>query len=67
METENNKKFYLCFWVGVDGGDREAYNVFYSELVLAADKDEAIDKYISSGKNFTQKEYYDAIEMKILK
>jgi hypothetical protein len=66
MDTEN-KKLYLCFWVG-DGGDRESYSVFYSKLVLAGDKDEALDKYISSGKNFGQdKEYYDAIEMKVIK
>ena len=62
----SDSKFYLCFWVG-DGGDRESYSVYYSKLVLAHSRDEALDKYISSGKNFAQhnnKDYYDAIEMK---
>lgn len=62
----SESKFYLCFWVG-DGGDRESYSVYYSKLVLARSRNEALDKYISSGKNFAHhnnKDYYDAIEMK---
>ena len=62
----SDSKFYLCFWVG-DGGDRESYSVYYSKLVLADNIDEALDKYIKSGKNVPQhnnKDYYDAIEMK---
>lgn len=61
-------KLFLCFWVG-DGSDRESYSVYYSELVQANNKKEALDKYLNSGKAFaydedTYKEYYDVIEMK---
>lgn len=39
----DGNKFYLCFWVG-DGGDRESYSVYYSKLVLANSKDEALSE-----------------------
>mgnify|MGYP001143049925 CR=1 FL=1 len=60
------EKFYLCFWIGDDGGDRESYSVYYSKLVLANNSEEAIDKYLASGKNFSQndnRDYYGVIEM----
>lgn len=57
-------KYFLCFWVG-DGAD--CYNVFYSELVLARNKDEALEKYFASGKAFAYNggantNHYEAIE-----
>lgn len=58
-------KFYLCFWIG-DGSDRESYSVYYSKLVLANNDEEALDKYLESGKNFTKndnRDYYGVIEM----
>lgn len=61
-------KLFLCFWVG-DHGDRESYSVYYSELVQANNKEDALDKYLKSGKAFaydedTNKDYYGVIEMK---
>jgi hypothetical protein len=40
-------KYFLCFWVGEDGGDRESYSVYYSYLVMADNKDEALLKYLT--------------------
>jgi hypothetical protein len=59
-------KFYLCFWVG-DECDSESYNVYYSKLVLANSKEEALDKYMASGKTYAQednRDYFGVIEMK---
>jgi hypothetical protein len=59
-------KFYLCFWVG-DGCDRESYSVYYSKLVLANSEEEALDKYMASGKTYAQednRDYFGVIEMK---
>ena len=63
--TEAGNKFYLCFWVG-DGSDNESNNVYYSHIVIAENKDEALDKYIQSGHHFAQgdKSLYGVIEMK---
>ena len=65
------KKLFICYWIGVDGGDRESYNVFYSEIVEAIDGDEALEKYFASGRAFAYdvnnpnpKEFYGAFEMK---
>jgi len=36
---------YLVFWVG-DGGDRESCSVFYSNIISASSKTNAIEGYI---------------------
>jgi hypothetical protein len=43
MEVELNN-LWLVFWEG-DGGDSESYSVFYSKIVNAKTKTEALEKY----------------------
>lgn len=59
-------KYFLCFWVG-DGGDNESYNVYYSSLVIARNKSEALKKYfkeVKSDVDEDSKKYYKTLEMK---
>ena len=63
------EKLFLCFWVG-DGGDSESNSVWYSELVEASSKKEALKKYFASGKAFasSNEENYGVKEIeKIIK
>lgn len=62
------KKLWLCFWVG-DGSDRESYSTYYSTLVEAKTKEEALEIYLASDEKFANGDIndYDAIEMKIIK
>lgn len=57
-------KHFLVFWEG-DGSDRESYSVFYSTLVKANSKEEALDKFIENSKHLSEedKSFYDAYEI----
>lgn len=39
-------KEFLVFWVG-DGGDRESYNTYHSNIIQTQNKIEAIKHYIA--------------------
>ena len=59
-------KYFLCFFEG-DGGDRESSSVYQSELVIAQNEDEALQKYFNNFKfpvEEKQKSNYSVIEMK---
>jgi hypothetical protein len=73
-EDRNTNNFYLCFWIGPDGGDRESYSVYYSKLVEANSEEEALEIYFKSGKAFayqkdepTDPSYYGVKKMDIIK
>lgn len=59
-------KIFLCFWVG-DEADSESFSVYYAHIVYAKDEEEALDKYMTSGKQFAQnvnRKFYGVREMK---
>ena len=62
------EKLWLCFWVG-DGGDSESHSTYYSNLVEAKTKSQALKKYLASGEAFASDDMseYDALEMEIIK
>lgn len=71
-EDINTNNLYLCFWIGPDGGDRESYSVYYSELVEATSEKKALEIYLKSGKAFAYNEgdpidYYGVEKMNIMK
>lgn len=57
------EKHYIVFWVGL-GGDSESCNAYYSSLVRANDRVEAIEKFIAKN-NYSPDHYkiedFDAI------
>jgi len=54
------KNHWLVCWVG-DGGDSESYSVFYTKVVQAETKDEALEKGISAMSfSSVNKEHYHA-------
>ena len=57
--------YYLVFYS--DNGNREDCNVYYSNLVIADDEDDAIDKYISSCRHKPDRDRLEALEMKPIK
>jgi len=60
-----NEKYFLVFWIG-DGGDRESNSVYYSCLVKANSKTEAIERYINSPKcpwSSKETKYFDGLEV----
>ena len=59
-------KYYLCFWYD-DGASSESHSAYYSHLVKARTKDEAIRKYFESEYNTWATDDindFDAVEMK---
>jgi hypothetical protein len=59
-------KIFLCFYEG-DGGDSESHSTYYSEIISAENKNEALLKYdkISGFSSDGDLSIYNAIEKKI--
>jgi hypothetical protein len=61
-----NERHFIVFFSDEDGGSRESHSVFYSYVVKAKSKKEAIDKYVNGPKNtWSTKDVndFDAIEI----
>ncbi len=59
-------KHWIVCWVG-DGGDRESYSIFYSKVVKANTRDEALEKGMKNlGFQSENKEHYHAEEINII-
>lgn len=51
LNLSDGDKLFICAWEG-DGGDRESCSIFYSKVVKAKSRKEALEKYFNSGEKF---------------